>query len=86
MFDQDTGGAIRAPGRADLYLGVGEEPGHIAGQIKSTGQLYYLLLKPERVADYAAAPTSNAGVLGAGRMKKPRSGNRGASGGGSNGR
>lgn len=52
MFDQDTGGAIRAAGRADLYLGVGDEAGGIAGQIKAPGRLYYLLLKPERVAEY----------------------------------
>ena len=54
MFDQDTGGAIRAAGRADLYLGVGDEAGGIAGQIKAPGRLYYLLLKRERVAAYAA--------------------------------
>ena len=49
MVDQDTGGAIRAAGRADIYLGIGEDVQAIAGQQAATGQLYYLLLKPERV-------------------------------------
>ncbi|MFT5290009.1 MAG: membrane-bound lytic murein transglycosylase A [Planctomycetota bacterium] len=45
MFDQDTGGAIRTAGRADIYLGIGPEAEELAGQVKSTGQLYYLFLK-----------------------------------------
>ncbi|QQE11660.1 MltA domain-containing protein [Planctomycetota bacterium] len=49
MVDQDTGGAIRAAGRADIYLGVGPAAEVIAGQQAATGQMYYLLLKPERV-------------------------------------
>ena len=47
MLDQDTGGAIRAAGRADIYLGTGEEAGRIAGWTASEGRLYYLVLKPE---------------------------------------
>ena len=46
MLDQDTGGAIRAPGRADIYVGTGEKAGEIAGTTKNEGQLYYLFLKP----------------------------------------
>lgn len=45
MLDQDTGGAIRAPGRADIYVGTGEKAGEIAGTTKNEGQLYYLFLK-----------------------------------------
>jgi len=45
MLDQDTGGAIRAAGRADIYLGVGERAGRIAGWTLSEGRLYYLFLK-----------------------------------------
>ncbi|MBN1127314.1 MAG: MltA domain-containing protein [Sedimentisphaerales bacterium] len=44
-LDQDTGGAIRAPGRCDVYMGVGNEAGQLAGQIYTEGQLYYLFLK-----------------------------------------
>lgn len=44
-LDQDAGGAIRAAGRCDLYLGVGEEAGDLAGRVKHEGRLYYLFLK-----------------------------------------
>ncbi|MFA9479434.1 murein transglycosylase A [Phycisphaerales bacterium AB-hyl4] len=49
MVDQDTGGAIRAAGRGDIYLGVGEQAGLIAGRQAAEGRLFYLLLKPDRV-------------------------------------
>jgi len=45
MFDQDTGGAIRTAGRADIYLGMGPEAEHRAGSTRSTGQLYYFFLR-----------------------------------------
>jgi len=45
-LDQDTGGAIRAAGRCDIYLGVGDEAGKLAGQTYQEGRLYYLFLKP----------------------------------------
>lgn len=45
MLDQDTGGAIRTAGRADIYLGVGEEAEIRAGVTVAEGQLYYLFLK-----------------------------------------
>jgi membrane-bound lytic murein transglycosylase A len=45
LFDQDTGGAIRTAGRADLYIGIGPEAEEIAGRTKVEGQLYYLFLK-----------------------------------------
>ena len=45
LFDQDTGGAIRTAGRADVYLGIGPEAEGEAGYIKDEGQLYYLFLK-----------------------------------------
>jgi membrane-bound lytic murein transglycosylase A len=45
LFDQDTGGAIRTAGRADVYLGVGPEAEHLAGTTRAEGQLYYLFLK-----------------------------------------
>ena len=44
MFDQDTGGAIRTAGRADLYLGLGPEAERRAGATRSEGQLYYIFL------------------------------------------
>lgn len=45
MLDQDTGGAIRAPGRCDVYMGIGEQAGDLAGQVYQEGKLYYLLIK-----------------------------------------
>jgi membrane-bound lytic murein transglycosylase A len=47
MLDQDTGGAIRAPGRCDVYMGVGDTAGKLAGQTYQEGKLYYLFLKQE---------------------------------------
>lgn len=50
MTDQDTGGAIRAPGRADLFMGVGPTAGIKAGGQYAEGKLYYLFLKPDSIA------------------------------------
>jgi membrane-bound lytic murein transglycosylase A len=44
-LDQDAGGAIRAPGRCDVYMGTGEEAGALAGRTQHEGKLYYLLVK-----------------------------------------
>lgn len=46
MLDQDTGGAIRAPGRADLYFGIGPTAERISGAQAAEGWLFYLFLKP----------------------------------------
>jgi membrane-bound lytic murein transglycosylase A len=45
LLDQDTGSAIKGPGRVDIFLGSGPIAGDRAGIINGTGQLYYLLLK-----------------------------------------
>jgi len=50
-LDQDTGGAIRAPGRCDIYLGVGDTAGKLAGQTYEEGKLYYLFIKEENTAE-----------------------------------
>ncbi|HSD97228.1 MAG TPA: murein transglycosylase A [Sulfuricaulis sp.] len=42
-FAQDTGGAIRGPARADLFLGFGEIAERLAGAMRSRGRLYVLL-------------------------------------------
>jgi membrane-bound lytic murein transglycosylase A len=44
-LDQDTGGAIRAPGRCDVYIGVGDENGVLAGRVFEEGRLYYIFKK-----------------------------------------
>jgi membrane-bound lytic murein transglycosylase A len=64
VLDQDTGGAIRAAGRCDLYMGVGERAGHAAGYVLRDGELFYLAVKEEFVTEYvrpaAAAQPSAA--------------------------
>jgi membrane-bound lytic murein transglycosylase A len=45
VLDQDTGSAIKGPGRVDIFMGTGQTAGDRAGLINNTGELYYLLLK-----------------------------------------
>lgn len=45
VLDQDTGGAIRAAGRCDVYMGEGDTAGKLAGQTYQEGRLYYLFLR-----------------------------------------
>ncbi|MCP4901423.1 MAG: transglycosylase [bacterium] len=45
VVNHDTGGAIRGPGRVDLFFGRGDEAGELAGQTKHLGELYFLLPK-----------------------------------------
>ncbi len=52
MADQDTGGAIRAAGRADIYFGIGDAAGRRAGNQFSVGRLFYLMLKHDRIHDW----------------------------------
>lgn len=47
MMDQDAGGAIRASGRSDIYMGIGDEAGKIAGHQLQQGELYYLAIKQD---------------------------------------
>ncbi len=55
-LDQDTGGAIRAAGRADIYVGIGDEAGRLAGHQYAKGRLYYIFLKPQFVVAGPASP------------------------------
>lgn len=50
VLDQDTGGAIRAAGRADVYFGVGAQAEALAGRTGAEGALYYLFVKQHAVA------------------------------------
>lgn len=47
VLNQDTGGAIRGPGRADLFWGNGTYAEIAAGHMQHAGTLYILILKPE---------------------------------------
>jgi membrane-bound lytic murein transglycosylase A len=44
-LDQDTGGGIKAPGHADLYMGEGDANERRAGSQYQEGRLYYLILR-----------------------------------------
>ncbi|MGE5173582.1 MAG: murein transglycosylase A [Betaproteobacteria bacterium] len=45
VVNQDTGGAIRGPGRADLFCGQGPEAELTAGNLQQEGELYFLVRK-----------------------------------------
>jgi membrane-bound lytic murein transglycosylase A len=45
VLDQDTGSAIKSPGRVDYFMGSGKLAGDRAGITGGNGSLYYLLLK-----------------------------------------
>ncbi len=45
VLNQDTGGAIRGPGRADLFYGDGSYARFAAGHMDNPGKLYFLVLK-----------------------------------------
>lgn len=47
VLSQDIGGAIRGPGRADLFWGNGPYAEIAAGYLKFRGQLYFLILKTD---------------------------------------
>ncbi|MGF1602302.1 MAG: murein transglycosylase A [Thermosynechococcaceae cyanobacterium] len=45
LMDHDTGSAIKGPGRVDVFMGTGDRAAARAGVIKSSGSIYYLLLR-----------------------------------------
>lgn len=45
VLNQDTGGAIVGPGRADIFFGQGELAEHVAGHLKAEGRLLFLVPK-----------------------------------------
>jgi len=51
VLNQDTGGAIIGPGRADLFWGNGPYAEIAAGYMKNPGSLYFLVLKPDENGD-----------------------------------
>ncbi|NLF25626.1 MAG: murein transglycosylase [Deltaproteobacteria bacterium] len=49
VLDQDSGGAIQGSGRADLFMGTGPEAERMARAIYDSGDLFYLILRKERL-------------------------------------
>jgi len=50
VLNQDTGGAIRGPGRADLFFGGGPDAEIGAGHMQHAGSLYFLILEPGKLS------------------------------------
>ena len=46
VLNQDTGGAIKGPGRADLFWGRGSYAETAAGHLQHDGELLFLIKKP----------------------------------------
>jgi membrane-bound lytic murein transglycosylase A len=55
LLDQDTGGAINAPGRADIFMGIGPDAEILAGGQYAEGRLYYFFLKPQHIERFYPA-------------------------------
>jgi len=47
ILNQDTGGAIRGPGRVDLFWGNGPYAELAAGHMQHPGKIYFIVLKPD---------------------------------------
>ncbi len=47
VLNQDAGGVIKGPGRVDLFCGKGSAAEMLAGSLKETGELYFLVKKKE---------------------------------------
>jgi membrane-bound lytic murein transglycosylase A len=47
VLNQDTGGAIKGPGRGDVFWGNGHYAEVTAGHMQHPGKLYFLVLNPE---------------------------------------
>jgi membrane-bound lytic murein transglycosylase A len=45
MLNQDTGGAIRGPQRADIYFGAGEAAANMAGYMNRRGKMFFPILR-----------------------------------------
>ncbi len=50
MTAQDTGGAIRGSGRADIFCGNGRDAKTTAGHMKHSGNMYFLALKKDTIS------------------------------------
>lgn len=49
VLNQDAGGAIKGPGRVDLFFGTGQQAEETAGHMKYPGRLFLLVKKGERL-------------------------------------
>lgn len=49
VLNHDTGGAIKGPGRADIFWGKGKYAEVAAGYMQHKGDLYFIVLKPDLI-------------------------------------
>jgi membrane-bound lytic murein transglycosylase A len=56
VLNQDTGGAIRGPGRVDFFWGRGERAVFAAGLMRQPGRLYFLVARPTGASRGASIP------------------------------
>jgi membrane-bound lytic murein transglycosylase A len=56
VLSQDAGGAIRGPGRVDIFWGRGPDADLAASDMKEAGELYFLVPKERTVASPSARP------------------------------
>ena len=47
VLNQDTGGAITGPGRADIFWGNGPYAELAAGHLQHRGEMFFLVLRPD---------------------------------------
>ncbi len=87
VLDQDTGGGIRAAGRADIFMGWSPNDEARAGEQFAQGRLFYVFLKPELInpslqpdlrngagpAPTVPPPGVNGNTVGRGRPPIPAS-------------
>ena len=52
VLNQDTGGAIKGPGRVDLFWGNGTRAERSAGVMRSHGSLYFLIAKKDVIRTF----------------------------------
>ncbi|NQU65126.1 MAG: MltA domain-containing protein [SAR324 cluster bacterium] len=56
VVSQDTGGAIKGPGRVDLFWGNGRLAEKSAGSMRSFGKLYFVIAKKEVLSQVTSFP------------------------------
>jgi membrane-bound lytic murein transglycosylase A len=56
VLNQDTGGAIRGPGRVDFFWGRGETAAFAAGLMRQPGRLFFLVPRQTAVATIGSPP------------------------------
>jgi membrane-bound lytic murein transglycosylase A len=56
VLNQDTGGAIRGPGRVDFFWGRGETAAFAAGLMRQAGRLFFLVPRQTAVATTGSSP------------------------------